>query len=285
MELVAVRRLDAWLRRQRKATIIAIGVVLVAGLGYLDYLTVFDLAPLVYLGPVSLVAWYAGWWSAAVMAVATAPAWLLSEMWTTAPGTHPAVPYWNVAIRFAGFLVVSYTVSALRASLDRESELERTDPLTGVANLRSFYELAEAEIARARRYTHPFTVAYIDLDGFKAINDHLGHTAGDDVLRTVARGIKDSVRRTDLVARVGGDEFVVLLPETSAAPARLVIRKVQEVVARVTVPDGSTLGSSMGVATYFSPPATVDALMQTADSLMYDAKGAGKNAVEHRTFN
>ena len=280
-----MRRLDTWLRRQRRATVLAIGVALVAGLGYLDSRTVADLAPLVYLGPVSLVAWYAGWWSAAGMAVATAPAWLLSDLWTLPPGAHPAVPYWNVTIRFAAFVVVGYTVSALRASLDRGSELERTDPLTGVTNLRSFYELAEAEIARARRYTHPFTIAYIDLDGFKAINDHLGHTAGDDVLRTVARGIRDSVRRTDLVARVGGDEFVVLLPETSAAPARLVIKKVQEIVARATVPDGLTLGSSMGVATYFTPPATVDALMQAADALMYAAKGAGKNGVEHRTFN
>ena len=271
------RRLDAWLRRQSEATILALGCVLVAACGYADYVAASDLAPLVYLAPLSLVAWYAGWWPAVGIAVASTLAWLL--------GASDPRPDWDVAVRFGAFLVVGYVVAARRRSLDREEQLARTDPLTGLANLRAFYELADAEIARARRYTHPFTAIYVDLNGFKAINERLGHTAGDGVLRAVARGIRDSVRATDLVARVGGDEFVILLPETSAAPARLVIQKLQDVLARTPLPDDAALSPSMGVATYFTPPPTVDALVQTADALMYHAKGRGEGGVEHRTFN
>ena len=271
------RRLDAWLRRQSEATILALGCVLVAACGYADYVAASDLAPLVYLAPLSLVAWYAGWWPAVGIAVASTLAWLL--------GASDSRSYWDLAVRFGAFLVVGYVVAARRRSLHREEQLARTDPLTGLANLRAFYELADAEIARARRYTHPFTAIYVDLNGFKAINERLGHTAGDRVLRAVARGIRDSVRATDLVARVGGDEFVILLPETSAAPARLVIQKLQDVLARTPLPDDAALSPSMGVATYFTPPPTVDALVQTADALMYHAKGRGEGGVEHRTFN
>src|SRR3989454_253843 len=160
------RRLDAWLRRQSEATILALGCVLVAACGYADYVAASDLAPLVYLAPLSLVAWYAGWWPAVGIAVASTLAWLL--------GASDSRSYWDLAVRFGAFLVVGYVVAARRRSLDREEQLARTDPLTGLANLRAFYELADAEIARARRYTHPFTAIYVDLNGFKAINERLG---------------------------------------------------------------------------------------------------------------
>ena len=278
--------MDAWLRRQGEATILALGCVVVAGFGYADYVAAPDLAPLAYLAPLFLVAWYAGWWPALGIAVASALAWLLGAgPGPAGSGAGGSLPHWDLAVRFAAFVAFAYVVAALRRGLDREAALARTDPLTGLANLRAFYELADAEIARARRYTHPFTAIYVDLNGFKAINDRLGHTAGDGVLRAVARGIRDSVRVTDLVARVGGDEFVILLPETSAAPARLVIQKLQDVLARTPLPDDAALSPSMGVATYFTPPPTVDALVQTADALMYHAKGQGEGGVEHRTFN
>jgi len=271
------RRLDAWLRQQHEASLLATGLALAAGFGHLDSRVAPDLAPLAYLVPVLLVAYYASARAAVLVALAAGAAWLL--------GAGAASPFWDVMIRLAALLVAAAAVSALRASLDREHLLARTDPLTGLANVRSFYELAEGEIARARRYTHPFTAVYIDLDAFKGINDRAGHSAGDGVLCAVARGIQSSVRATDLVARVGGDEFVLLLPETSAAPARLVVHKVQELLSRTRLVGDAPLGACMGVATYFTPPATVDALIQTADALMYQAKAHGPGAVEHRTFN
>src|SRR5437773_2624774 len=133
----------------------------------------------------------------------------------------------------AALLLVSQAVARLRLAHARERELARRDALTGAPNARAFYELAGAEIARARRYIHPFSVAYLDLDDFKLVNDRLGHLAGDAVLRSVARALGGVLRASDVVARLGGDEFAVLLPEAGAAPARLATDKLRQALAEV----------------------------------------------------
>jgi diguanylate cyclase (GGDEF)-like protein len=271
-----IRRLAAWFGRRNVATIVALGGILVVGAAWLDGRATMDLAPLLYLAPVAFVAWYGGAGPAAGVALASGVAWGL---------TTGALPTWDAGIRGAAFLAFGLAVAATRRLRDHAAELARIDPLTGLPNLSAFYERAAAEIARARRYTHPFTALYIDLDGFKGVNDRLGHQAGDEVLRAVAHGIRDSLRSTDLVARVGGDEFLILLPETSAAPARLVIEKVRTALGQSALPHDATVTPCLGVATYFTPPPTVDALVQTADALMYHAKVHGAGGVEHRTFN
>ncbi len=281
-----LRHADGWLRRQSKARFAIAGCVLVVGLGYLDYATGPDISPVVfYLIPILLIAWYAGRGPGALMAVASALVSLLADALTGEHYPHPAIPYWNGVARLAAFFVVSYTVSALRASIDREKELARTDPLTGVGNVRAFHEGATAELARARRYQHPFTIAYIDLDEFKVVNDRLGHSAGDAVLRTVANAISGALRQSDVVARMGGDEFAILLPETGAAPARLAIQKLRQALSEIVAAHGWRITASIGVATYLTPPDAVDEIVRSADTLMYAAKNGGKNAVEHTTFN
>jgi len=264
--------------------VIAIGLGLVAALGYADAAVAPDLAPLIYLAPVSLVAWYAGRGAGALVAAASAAAWLLTErLGGAAPPS--ALPGWDVAVRCGAFLVLALMVAALRGSLQRERRLARTDPLTGVANARGFYELAAAEIVRARRYQRPFTAAYLDLDDFKVINDQLGHHAGDAVLRSVARAIGGVLRKSDVVARVGGEEFCVLLPETPTAPARVVIDKLREALADVVPAHGRRVTASVGAVTYLVPPESVDAILHATDRLMYAAKQGGKNAVAHETSN
>src|SRR5207244_4002512 len=122
-------------------------------------------------------------------------------------------------------------------------------------------------------------------DEFKVVNDRLGHGAGDAVLRTVARALSAVLRVSDVVARVGGDEFVVLLPETGTAPARLAIEKLRQAIAGIVPAHGWRLTASIGVATYLVPPESVDALVGIADQLMFVAKQNGKNAVNHETRN
>lgn len=165
----------------------------------------------------------------------------------------------------------------LQEALEKEKELARLDSLTGLANRRAFYEVLEMEQKRARRYELPLTVAYLDVDNFKKINDSSGHALGDSVLAAVAQTIKNNIRSTDTVARLGGDEFAVLLPETEAAAAETALRKVQDKLRAQMRERGWTISFSIGVASFLCPPDSLDDIIRTADEVMYAVKTSGKN--------
>ena len=171
------------------------------------------------------------------------------------------------------------TENELRERLERERVLSRSDCLTGVYNRRAFLEIAEAELERARRYRHPLSLAFFDLDGFKKINDELGHQAGDELLALVARTIKSCVRRTDCLARLGGDEFALLMPETAQNAAESVIVKVRLALLEATRNAGRSVTCSIGLTTQCPPPASLQEVLSTADGLMYMAKQSGKNRI------
>jgi diguanylate cyclase (GGDEF)-like protein len=165
----------------------------------------------------------------------------------------------------------------LQDALEKEKELARLDSLTGLSNRRAFYEVLEMEQKRARRYELPLTVAYLDVDDFKKINDSSGHALGDSVLVLVAQTIKNNIRSSDTVARLGGDEFAVLLPETEAAAAETVLRKLQAMLQSKTQEQGWSISFSIGVASFLFPPESLDDIIRTADEVMYAVKTSGKN--------
>ena len=162
--------------------------------------------------------------------------------------------------------------------------MARTDYLTRVANARAFDEAVQMEISRSRRYAHPFTVAYVDVDDFKSVNDKLGHSAGDEVLRSIAQTIVANVRETDVVARLGGDEFALLMPETDSESARSAIRKIQSVLRRETNRSGWGVTVSVGVLTCVAPPHTTDELLRMTDELMYSVKSKGKDEIAYQVL-
>ena len=139
------------------------------------------------------------------------------------------------------------------------------------------------EINRSVRYKRPFTIAFIDVDNFKTINDTFGHTTGDTVLRIIAMNIKAHVRKTDIVARVGGDEFVVLLPETNAQNAPIVISNMQRELLKGMNENGWSITFSIGVLTLSTPQLSVDEMVGRADQLMYRVKNGGKNNIQYAT--
>lgn len=154
-----------------------------------------------------------------------------------------------------------------------------TDPLTGLANRRHFDAVCSQEVARARRHGHPLAVIMIDLDGFKPINDRLGHAAGDAVLRAVAEVLAANVRVTDTAARLGGDEFAVLAAETDDAGARFLTQKLENAIAATKVPIEGMLVSveaSIGMAMMPKDGDTIAAALEHADQAMYAAKQARK---------
>jgi diguanylate cyclase (GGDEF)-like protein len=163
----------------------------------------------------------------------------------------------------------------------------RSDPQTGLANAVFWHELAAKELERAQNGDTPLGVLYLDLDHFKLVNDTYGHIAGDQVLKVVANELKDDVRTDDLVGRLGGEEFAVLLPNTSAEETSLaaerIRRRISRISAGVTTARGHTivegLTCSIGAASYPAAGSTLDELLLAADSATYAAKNAGRNQV------
>jgi len=169
--------------------------------------------------------------------------------------------------------------------LNRATDMSLRDPLTGLFNRRYLEEVLETEIRRAARYNLPLAVTMIDVDHFKAYNDRHGHPRGDEALCEVAQRLRDQVRRTDVVTRYGGEEFVVILPVTSKAHARLIGEKLRAGIAAVPFGvtrewSGDPLTISVGVAGCPDDATSVGDLLRAADAALYAAKRAGRNRVE-----
>ena len=135
-------------------------------------------------------------------------------------------------------------------------------------------------LALCRRKGRPITMAYLDLDNFKAVNDERGHQAGDDLLRRVAALLQASIRPSDLAARLGGDEFAVLLPEVGAPDAAVMLERLRSLLADTLGANQPSVSSSIGGVTFVTAPGSVEEMVHQADSRMYLAKTTGKNRVQ-----
>jgi diguanylate cyclase (GGDEF)-like protein len=168
----------------------------------------------------------------------------------------------------------------LKIALDRQKDLARIDPLTSIANSRAFYETANMEFQKSRRHEFPISVLYMDLDNFKEVNDTLGHSTGDTVLKLTANTIIKNIRTIDIAARLGGDEFGILLTQTGAKSAFIVANKLKEMMHNVMRKNNWPVTLSIGIVTFLKAPDSVDEMMKKADLLMYSAKFDGKNNIK-----
>jgi diguanylate cyclase (GGDEF)-like protein len=169
-------------------------------------------------------------------------------------------------------------ISAAQAHAAIEA-LSRTDELTGLANARAFKTRIAAEVARATRYDRPLALLITDSDALKRVNDQFGHNAGDRLLVAVAGALRREIRATDFIARYGGDEFCVLLPETNLIGAQQMAERLLTALA-TRDEDGNLCSVSIGIAAVESQIATADDLFRVADLALYQAKRLGKNRVE-----
>jgi diguanylate cyclase (GGDEF)-like protein len=179
---------------------------------------------------------------------------------------------------FASRLDAAY--KELERTNTRLKEFSFKDEVTGLYNRRFFSIRLEEEVSRHRRFGHPVAVVLLDLDGFKAVNDQMGHAAGDETLRGVAHILLKHSRGINVISRYGGDEFAILLVETSKAGARLYADRIRQVVARHPFPHGMRVTASFGLSGLpedVTPSA--DEVMRAADEALYGAKRAGKNTV------
>ena len=263
-------------------TVISVSLFLFVLLGWIDYLTGDYSLIVFYLIPVSLVAWFVNRPSGMLFCLlALATRFVANEAQTDFAFQSTALHYWNECIELLFLLIMSLLFSALRKILDSEKTLANCDPLTGALNRRAFFDIAEYELNRSQRYEHAITIAYIDLDNFKGINDRLGHAVGDNLLITVTRTIAANIRSTDILSRVGGDEFVILLPETPADAAAAFLEKIQYQLDQAMSDKSWPVTFSIGAVSYPKAPPGVEEVIKKADMLMYEVKRSGKNRLLH----
>ena len=262
----------------------SIAVLGIIGLSIIDYITGKNITlSFFYLVPISLGAWGIGRKEGIFLSVASALNWaVVNEIMGGDEGLFSA--YWNTGALLSFFLIFTVMISEIRALLETERALARTDFLTGALNRRAFYEAVSTEISRMKRTQRPFTIIYLDLDSFKAINDLRGHDTGDAVLCLVAKTIKNNIRSIDSVGRIGGDEFVILLPETSHGATKFIAPRIQTVLMESMQANQYPVTFSMGTLTYRTPPESVDILLKQADEMLYAVKNAGKNAIHYAEY-
>ncbi len=268
---------------QPKPRIVRLAWLFLLFAGLLDYLTgqvaIFDTF---YLVSVLLTSWFVSRQSGLLFAVGGAVAsYFINELHDSG---LQFVHLWNFAMRLIIFLFIAQLLLSLRKRLENETSLARTDFLTGVGNARAFFDLAEMELSRSRRYRHPLTIAYVDLDNFKKVNDTMGHSEGDKVLTTVANTMRRTLRGSDFPARLGGDEFAILLPETDYAQSQVIAQRLRTHLLEASKAHQWPVTFSMGVLTCSEPPINIKTLIDEADALMYKVKQSGKNAIRHSIF-
>ena len=274
-----------WLYRRGTLFWSIASTVSVVLLGVIDFLTGYEISfSLFYLAPISMASWFAGFRLGLVVSIASAITWLLAEIASGHNYSSPLISAWNTLIRLGFFVIVTVLVDRQREAYQREKELARTDRTTGIANSRHFYELAQMELERARRFRRPFALAFIDIDNFKAVNDRFGHAQGDEVLRVVGNLAQNLSRATDRVARLGGDEFVLLLPETGQTGARAAVSKLHAEMLAQMQKHNWPVTFSIGVVIFIAPPESVAVMIQVADELMYSVKRDSKNAVRYDIY-
>jgi diguanylate cyclase (GGDEF)-like protein len=275
-----ITRLDAQVRRLPDWLLLTIAMAIVAALAIFK-LTAGRGVPIVdfFLIPVASVGWFAG---SRACGYAAALVTAVVSVVVAIDATHAPVgaTIASGVARLILYLIVLAFLGAMRSMQVERDREARTDHLTGACNARSFRALALVEVERARRYRHELSLAYVDVDDFKSINNGLGHTEGDHVLLQMSHVMRSLVRRIDTVARLGGDEFVVLLPETSASQARVVVDRLRAELARLRTRVGGPVPCSIGLVTFVEAPGSLQELVDAADGLMYTAKKKGKDRVE-----
>jgi len=252
----------------------------VVAVGEVDFWSGVELRiyPLYYL-PIAFAAWYLGRvWTVAAVGLSTV-AWVASNYLAGLHYSAPGIWLFNTVMLISSFMVVGLLLAELKQALTHEKQLSRLDPLTSLMNARAFHEEAARILSVARRKKRPVTMAYIDLDDFKGVNDVHGHHEGDEMLRLVARAIRDTVRISDQCARMGGDEFVLLLPETGLDEARISLGRLSRALGDVLESSPHPVTASIGAVVFDTVSDGVDAMIRAADRRMYMAKAAGKDRV------
>jgi len=235
--------------------------------------------------PILLASWYGSKRSGILLAIFSTAVWVISRTLINSYNFNLEPIIYDGISHFVAYSLLAIMITNFRSVHRFEVVAADTDKLTNILNLRGFYAKLGNELLRSIRYKHIFSLAYIDIDNFKNINDSLGHSIGDKLLVDVAKCLKSTLRTTDTVARLGGDEFVCLLPETASEAARKAFSKVTEMLSKSMGSHKWAVSFSIGIVTFETPPDDIIEAIKIADDLMYNVKKGKKNNIAYRIWH
>ncbi len=256
---------------------LAIGFILSLEISFLDRLTGYEVSfSFFYLIPMFLVAWTGHATSIWTMAVVDATLWQVSNNFAGHQHSELWIYVWNAASRGVFFVVTGLLVFKIKILLQKEMMTSRQDPLTGLLNRRGLEHAFELESSRYVRQPITIGLIAIDHDNFKQLNDTRGHAEGDKLLANFAKVGLSVIRPTDSFARIGGDEFVILIASTEKATIWEISQRLQESVQAAFLAQGWSVGLSQGISLYSGGNLSLTDLIQRADKQLYSAKNQGR---------
>lgn len=258
-----------------------VGLLCTMAIGIVDLSISNDIKhSFLYLLPIAFVTWFSGIRFGLVTSLLCAGFWSINHI-----VENPFITSWNLVSTGFFFAAIAALMNKTRHLWENEKKLSRTDDLTGAKNLRAFAEAVEYEILRSKRDGLPFSLAYIDLDNFKLVNDTYGHTVGDKLLMTVVSSIVKNLRKTDVIGRLGGDEFTIFFPETDQSAVQVVMLKVTQELTKMMELARWPTTFSVGVITcQGGGDHDFNQLITFADRLMYEVKHTGKNNIRYGVY-
>ncbi len=238
-----------------------------------------------YLAPVGCATWLEGSRAGYGMALVTAMTVVVIEIATGTGVMGRGAMTWNVLQGLAGYAAAAGILGFLRERMEEGKRFAAVDALTSLPNRGSFIAALDAELSRSNRYGRAFTLAYLDLDNFKEVNDLEGHDSGDQLLKRVAETMRNVTRQSDVLGRLGGDEFAALLPETTFGPGKMVLEKLYKELG-VAMEEGRwPVTFSIGAVTFETPVESSREALRLTDGTMYAVKRAGKDGIQHAVWD
>ena len=273
-------KLTQYFERRSRLTVVLIAITLTILLGALDVATSIEMHFLLfYLVPIFLGTWFVSRDVGVSLAIFGSLAWSVADFLIGRANSSPWIAYWNLLMRTGVFVAFAFTQASLKSKLDELSHLASRDFLTGLPNGRAFYELAAKEMSRASGL-EPMTLACIDVSGIQSVNERLGYPTGDQVMCAIAHTIRQTVARPDLVGRLAGTTFALLLPKTASSGANVVLEQLHDALNGDRRRYAHPLNFYISAVACTKAPRTVAELMQEADSQMIRMKNAKKDFIQ-----
>ncbi len=278
-------QIGSYILNQDRQRWLTLGTLALLAVAAFDYFSHFKLhLALLYALPILMLTWAAGRLFGALLSLIVCTMWAVIDVTAGRYLENPKLLYWEWGASLIGFLLLVLCLSTLRRMLEEAHFQSRKDTLTSLVNKGGFYQIVSAEMEVCRRYKRTLSIAYIDCDNFKMVNDKYGHHVGDDLLRVISKTMQRKLRSSDLPGRLGGDEFAIMLPETSAEACRMVVEMLQQRLLQEMTEHKWPVTFSVGIATFTRMPSSIEDMIRQADKLMYAVKNTSKGAIKQEVF-